>query len=117
MDFLVLGFLNIPVTSIDWTHVHVGVRKRMYFGNLMTRRRAPAKREARVTTAPLSTLDGMSADVQAALNLGQQEATGEVFRSLTETGSMLVECELVRVIPVMDGVEFQEQIEFTMREV
>jgi hypothetical protein len=117
VDFLVLGFLQIPVTSIDWSHVHVGIRKRMFLGNLMTRTRAPSKREARVTTAPLSTADGMSAEVQAALRVGAQEASGEVFRSLTLTGTMVVECEIVRVLPVMDGLDFQEQIEFTMREV
>lgn len=117
MDFLVLGFQVILVTSLEWTPVNIGTRKRMYTGNLMTRKRAPSKREARVVTIPYRTDDGSSKEIQDALNLGEQDATGEVFRTLTPDGTMVVECEITAVKPVVDGADFQEQIEFTMREV
>lgn len=115
MDFLVLGLppVSIPITSAEWTPVNIGVRKRMYLGNLMVRNRG-RKWEARMSTPPMPV--DLSEEVQAALYLGVQNAGGEV---ITRRGyaTMSVECEVTRVEPVRDGVDFQEVLEFTMREV
>lgn len=115
MDFLVLGLppVAIPITSAEWTPVNIGTRKRMHLGNLMVRNRG-RKWEARMSTPPMPT--DLSGEVQAALDLGVQDAGGEV---ITRRGyaSMSVECEITRVEPVKDGADFQELIEFTLREV
>lgn len=115
MDFLVLGLppVSIPITSAEWNPVNIGTRKRMHLGNLMVRNRG-RKWEARMSTPPMA--QDLSAEVQAALDAGVQDAYGE---AVTRRGyaTMTVECEVTRVEPVMDGANFQELIEFTLREV
>ena len=110
--FLTVGIESIPVlgTGAAMTPMYAGSRQRMFDGSLMTRIRA-IKQEWRITTPPMALVD--SEATQLTLNGGQQYASGDYLRGAL----VMADFEITNVVPYPDGEEFQEHIEFTMREV
>lgn len=114
VDFLNIGFEDIPVTDIAWTRAEAGSRQRMHNNALRVRIR-DVKMEAEVTTAPMPE-ETAQAIVDILTGEGTLIASGTVLERRGFT-TMDVDCEVTRIQPVRDGVEFQEIVQFTMREV